>query len=68
MRRPGSTEPDPPGGRAQERLREFLRERDPSAVPPEETQPDETQEEDPGKEKKPVPPEDAGGESPGKEK
>jgi hypothetical protein len=25
MRRPGDNEPDPPGGRAAERLREFLR-------------------------------------------
>jgi hypothetical protein len=30
MRRPNDTNPDPPGGRAAERLKEFLRERAPA--------------------------------------
>jgi hypothetical protein len=36
MRRPDSTEPDPPGGRARERLNEFLGARGLPAVPLEE--------------------------------
>lgn len=33
-RRPGDTEPEPPGGRAAERLREFVDQRFPGGVPP----------------------------------
>jgi hypothetical protein len=32
-RRPGDTEPDPPGGRAAERLREFIDQRFPGSPP-----------------------------------
>jgi hypothetical protein len=32
-RRPGDTEPDPPGGRAAERLREFINQRFPGGLP-----------------------------------
>jgi hypothetical protein len=32
-RRPGDTEPEPPGGRAAERLREFIDQRFPGGVP-----------------------------------
>ncbi len=35
-RRPGDTEPDPPGGRAAERLREFINQRFPGGPPPRE--------------------------------
>jgi len=35
MKRPGDEEPEPPGGRAAERLREFLRERLPAETPSE---------------------------------
>ncbi len=35
MRNPNDTNPDPPGGRAAERLREFLEKRAPSEAPPE---------------------------------
>jgi hypothetical protein len=38
MRRPGDNEPEPLGGRAAERLREFLRQRVPSDAPSEEAQ------------------------------
>jgi hypothetical protein len=33
-RRPGDTESEPPGGRAAERLREFLAQRFPGGIPP----------------------------------
>jgi hypothetical protein len=33
-RRPGDTEPEPPGGRAAERLREFINQRFPGGLPP----------------------------------
>ena len=36
MKRPGDNEPEPPGGRAAERLREFLRQRLPPNASPEE--------------------------------
>lgn len=36
MRRPGDNEPEPEGGRAAERLREFLQERLPAGASPEE--------------------------------
>jgi len=36
MERPGDNEPEPEGGRAAERLREFLRERLPAGASPEE--------------------------------
>jgi hypothetical protein len=35
-RRPDDTEPDPPGGRAAERLREFVEQRFPGGVPAQE--------------------------------
>lgn len=35
-RRPGDTEQEPPGGRAAERLREFIEQRFPGATPPRE--------------------------------
>lgn len=35
-RRPGDTEPEPPGGRAAERLREFIDQRFPGGPPPRE--------------------------------
>jgi hypothetical protein len=35
-RRPGDTEPEPPGGRAAERLREFVDQRFPGGSPPRE--------------------------------
>ena len=35
-RRPGDTEPEPPGGRAAERLREFIDQRFPGGSPPRE--------------------------------
>lgn len=35
-RRPGDTQPDPPGGRAAERLREFIDQRFPGGPPPRE--------------------------------
>jgi hypothetical protein len=38
MRRPGDEEPEPAGGRAAERLREFLRQRVPSDAASEEAQ------------------------------
>ena len=38
MKRSGDEEPEPPGGRAAERLREFLRERLPVAAPSDESQ------------------------------
>jgi hypothetical protein len=38
MKRPGDEQPEPPGGRAAERLREFLRERLPAETPSEEAQ------------------------------
>jgi hypothetical protein len=59
MRRPDSTEPDPPGGRARERLNEFLGARGLPAAP---------LEEDKEEEGKAVPPEDPGDGSSGKEK
>ena len=34
-RRPDSTEPEPPGGRAAERLRQFIAQRFPGGLPPE---------------------------------
>ena len=33
-RRPGDTEPEPPGGRAAARLREFIKQRFPGGPPP----------------------------------
>jgi len=39
MKRPGDNEPDPVGGRAAERLREFLRERLPEGMSPDEANP-----------------------------
>ena len=36
MKRPGDNEPEPEGGRAAERLREFLKERLPAGASPEE--------------------------------
>ena len=36
MRRPDDKDPDPKGGRAAERLKEFLRERAPAGLPSEE--------------------------------
>jgi hypothetical protein len=38
MKRPGDNEPEPAGGRAAERLREFLRQRLPENASPEEVQ------------------------------
>jgi hypothetical protein len=38
MKRPGDEEPEPPGGRAAERLREFLRQRLPPDASTEEAQ------------------------------
>lgn len=35
-RRPGDTEPEPPGGRAAKRLREFINQRFPGGSPPRE--------------------------------
>jgi hypothetical protein len=40
MRRPGDTEREPKGGRAAERLREFLKERLPPGASPEELNPE----------------------------
>jgi hypothetical protein len=39
VKRPGENKPDPVGGRAAERLREFLRERLPEGMSPEEINP-----------------------------
>ena len=36
-RRPGDNEPEPPGGRAAERLREFINQRFPGGLPPSQT-------------------------------
>lgn len=41
MRRPNDKKPDPPGGRAAERLKEFLRERGPTEPPSAENEPGE---------------------------
>ena len=49
MRRPGDTESDPPGGRAAERLREFLRKRTPPDAPSPNIE--EEEDKDAGKEK-----------------
>ena len=40
MKRPNENEPEPKGGRAAERLREFLKERLPEGVSPEELNPE----------------------------
>lgn len=45
-RRPGDTEPEPPGGRAAERLREFIEQRFPGGLPPNQGARDETSDDD----------------------
>ena len=45
-RRPGDTEPEPPGGRAAARLREFMDQRFPGGLPPKEEADDRGDEQD----------------------
>lgn len=57
-RRPGDTEPEPPGGRAAERLHEFIDQRFPGGSPPKEGEEAANRRDEEGKEREAADPEE----------